>query len=122
MKTTIAQLKKTTFVTLLLPAILITASLLLVVSNSEPHTAELNFAEYSDKATVLGGMLPASCESGGNNLVGPSHTSGCVWTSYCTGPNDLVNPWQIWQYSNDNTVDYRYAGNCVIPSVDINTN
>lgn len=93
-------------------------SVMTINAKTPTYEAELNFAETSSVEGALGGMLPASCESGGNNLVGPGHTSTCVWgNQYCTGPSDPNgNNWQIWEISNDNTTDYRYAGLSCFPS------
>lgn len=83
------------------------------------HDAELRFSEKSNDPNIVGSILPASCESGGNGLVGPGHTSGCAWTQYCTG-NDPTNPWQIWEYSNDDSIDYRFTGAGCQPTVPSN--
>lgn len=84
-------------------------------SDTKPHDAELRFAETSEKEGILGGMLPASCESGGNNTPFTdsnyhSETTSCVWTEYCTYGNDVNgNYWQVWAYSNEPTrfIDYK---------------
>ena len=39
-----------------------------------------------------------------------------VWTSYCTGANDVNgNNWQIWEYDNSNPPNYRYTGESCAP-------
>ncbi len=115
-KTSLQSFKKSSLFTLFIPATLIAISLVLVIRNAEVHDSELRFTEYSDKSTAVGGVLPASCESGGNGLVGPSHTSGCVWTQYCTPPGGPTG-WQFWQYSNDDSIDYVYTGYSCAPTV-----
>lgn len=116
---TIMSLKKSALVALFVPATIIAFTLLLILRAAEPHDAELRFSEKSDNIKVLGNMLPASCESGGNDLAGPGHVSGCVWTSYCTNIDPNGNSWQIWQYSNDDSTDYRYSGVNCVPSTNI---
>jgi hypothetical protein len=116
MKKTTQRLKGNQFITLGLPATGIALCLLLIISASAPHDAELRFTEFSDRQEVLGGMLPASCESGGNDLVGPDHVTACSWTTYCTGQND-PNQFQWWQYSNDDSIDYVYTGYSCAPTV-----
>jgi hypothetical protein len=112
------SLKNTKTFTLFLPALLIAFTLASVIVSSDTHDAELRFAEKSDNTRILGGMLPASCESGG--FVGPEHTSACSWTEYCTGPSDPNgNNWQIWEQSNDDTVDYNNLNRGCEPNVNI---
>lgn len=119
-KNTITSLKKSPLITLFAPAALIALALILVIRTAETHDAELRFSERSDSTEVLGNMLPASCESGGNDLAGPGHVSACAWTSYCTNVDPNGNSWQIWQYSNDDSVDYRFTGTYCVPSTQIN--
>jgi hypothetical protein len=101
----------------------IVVALFMVLQSSEPHRAELRFTEKSDTPTILGSMLPASCESnGGNELVGPDHVGACVWTPRC-GPE--VNPitgtrFRSFEQSNDDTVDYKDTGGSCPPAVNIN--
>jgi hypothetical protein len=98
-------------------------SIVRISTATTPYTAELRFAETSDVSGVIGGMLPASCESGGNNLAGAAHTSACAWTQYCTGGSDINgNNWQIWEYSNDDTIDYRNTGGTCAPTPTVNLN
>lgn len=111
MKKTTQRLKGNQFIILGLPATGIALCLLLIISASAPHDAELRFTEFSDRQEVLGGMLPASCESGGNDLVGPDHVTACSWTTYCTGQND-PNQFQWWQYSNEDDWRPSGAGSC----------
>jgi hypothetical protein len=117
------HLKNTKTVSILAPAFLLVFALVGIVHMSKPtvHDSELRFTETSGVAGVLGGMIPASCESGGNNLAGAAHTSACAWTRYCTGGSDINgNNWQIWEYSNDNNTldDFRSLGvSCAQPTM-----
>jgi hypothetical protein len=115
------HIKNTKAVSILVPAFLAVLALIFMVNTSTAtvHDSELRFAETSGVVGIVGSMLPASCESDGNSLAGPGHTAACVWTQYCTGGSDANgNNWQIWEYSNDDTVDYRSTGvSCAQPTM-----
>jgi hypothetical protein len=120
------HLKNNTTVSVVVPAFLVMLALVFIVhsSTAKVHDSELRFAETSETVGILGNMLPASCESGGNDLPGPWHggldvngtPSACVWTEYCTGGSDPnSNNWEIWEYSNDDSIDYRNTGRTCTP-------
>ena len=76
-----------------------------VVSGSSCKVA----ATCPDGSTAPNGdTAQCSCTSG--------NTNACVWTTYCTGANDVNgNNWQLWQYSNAIPPAYRSLGESCSP-------
>ncbi|HUY05151.1 MAG TPA: hypothetical protein VMV62_00290 [Candidatus Paceibacterota bacterium] len=81
----------------------------------------MNTTAPSGQSTTVTNTAPGyagseqySCTNG--SWAGPTNASCTVsstvaWTNYCTGGNDVNgNNWQIWAYSNQTPIGYKYVG------------
>ncbi len=61
--------------------------------NSIPHDAELRFSEISSNSSIVGSVIPASCQA--YPVYGVSHHLAKWFTMFLNGPNNPATTWFV---------------------------